>query len=174
VTTRKRKKSPRCIYIEGVRQCTRVGYGDPPLCRAHELVVEQEEYDELDVIDDIAERINDGVERFADRIRSFFDQRQVPVPPMPIRPVGRRPQPPPNGRRPPPPPPRQPQKQPPPTQIEARQVLGFSPELKLTRELIKERKRALAVIFHPDKAGGSVEAMRRVNAAADSLLKGLG
>lgn len=54
-----------------------------------------------------------------------------------------------------------------------RSVLGFAPGAKLTADLIKTRKRDLAKLFHPDR-GGSPDAMRRVNAAADVLLKEVG
>lgn len=171
---RKKKSSPRCVYMEGTRRCTRVGHGDPPLCAAHELVLEEEEYDELDLIDGVLEQVDEVIERAADGIRRFFDQRRIQVPPMPIlRPSGnRRPQPPPengNGHR----------RAAPPPEIkipaeDPRLVLGFAPEARLTKDMIRERKRALAAVFHPDKPGGSVQAMQRVNAAADKLLKSLG
>lgn len=66
---------------------------------------------------------------------------------------------------PPPPPP------PPDPTIEARRILGFEEKELLTPERIKERKRALAAVYHPDKPGGSTAQMQRVNAAADLLLK---
>lgn len=63
-------------------------------------------------------------------------------------------------------------KAPPPVKKEdPRQVLGFGPAEKLSRKVIKDRQRALARIFHPDTGSGSVEAMQRLNAAADALLK---
>lgn len=55
-----------------------------------------------------------------------------------------------------------------------RQVLGFPPDFPLTRELIKQRQRALSGLWHPDKPGGSTEAMQRLNAAADALLSEIG
>lgn len=168
MTTKRKKRQPqsRCVYVEGRRQCVRAGSGDPPLCRVHELLLEEEEeYDELDLLDDVAERINNGVEQIAERIRGFFSQGQ----PAPVfRPGARRSVPPPtNGHR---------QRTAPATKQPAedpRFVLGFPPELKLTKEMVKDRKRQLAAVFHPDKPGGSVEAMKRVNTAADSLLKTL-
>jgi hypothetical protein len=54
-----------------------------------------------------------------------------------------------------------------------RVILGFEPGESLTRDVVKARKRALAGLFHPDKPGGSVSAMKRVNEAADTLLKSL-
>lgn len=53
-----------------------------------------------------------------------------------------------------------------------RDVLGFSPDVKITPQIIKERQRELARAFHPDK-GGSVKAMQRVNDAAKELLASL-
>lgn len=57
--------------------------------------------------------------------------------------------------------------------VEARVVMHFGPAEKLTREAVKRRRRDLAAMVHPDKPGGSVDAMKRINAAADALLKGL-
>ena len=51
----------------------------------------------------------------------------------------------------------------------ARVILGFSPTRALTERAIKERKRALALVYHPDH-DGSDESMQRLNAAADVLL----
>jgi hypothetical protein len=49
----------------------------------------------------------------------------------------------------------------------------FEPGEQLTAERVKARKRELASLCHPDKQGGSVRAMKRVNEAADTLLKSL-
>jgi hypothetical protein len=57
-----------------------------------------------------------------------------------------------------------------PIPINPRVILGFPPEMKLTEKIIKERQRALAKLWHPD-IGGSPEAMTRLNAATDMLLK---
>lgn len=54
-----------------------------------------------------------------------------------------------------------------------RLVLGFEKDQELTAADVKARKRALAMIYHPDKAGGSARAMKRVNDAADRLLNSL-
>lgn len=53
-----------------------------------------------------------------------------------------------------------------------RDILGFGPEVKLTRAMVKERQRALAKLWHSDK-GGSDKAMKRLNGAVQELLKGL-
>jgi hypothetical protein len=66
------------------------------------------------------------------------------------------------------PPPRRP---PPDPTVEARVILGFEPGEPLTADKIKDRKRSLAKVFHPDRgSGGSVKQMQRVLAAADLLM----
>lgn len=72
------------------------------------------------------------------------------------------------GPRPPPPPP--PSSPPPDPTAQARIVLGFEPTERLTREMVSDRKKALARVFHPDMAGGSEAHMKRINQAADVLL----
>ena len=47
--------------------------------------------------------------------------------------------------------------------------MGFGADTPLTVKLVKERRRKLAELYHPDH-GGSDAAMRRINAAADALL----
>lgn len=54
-----------------------------------------------------------------------------------------------------------------------RVVMGFPPGAQLTRELVKERQRVLAGLWHPDK-GGSTESMQRLNSAAEALLREIG
>lgn len=53
-----------------------------------------------------------------------------------------------------------------------REVLDFSPndESQITRDVIESRHRRLATIRHPDKPGGSHEAMAELNAARDQAL----
>lgn len=70
---------------------------------------------------------------------------------------------------PPPPGPRPPQQRP---GEDPRTVLGFGATVALTIGMVKERRKKLAGLYHPDQ-GGSDEAMRRINAAADALLKEL-
>lgn len=50
-----------------------------------------------------------------------------------------------------------------------REVLGITPDIRVTPELIRERRVALARKYHPD-SGGSAELMAEVNAAADQAL----
>jgi hypothetical protein len=80
------------------------------------------------------------------------------------------------GRMPPPREYRDPPRTPPPppqTAENPRVVLGFEPGEQLTAPRVKGRQRDLALLFHPDKQGGSVAAMKRVNEAATELLKTL-
>ena len=51
-----------------------------------------------------------------------------------------------------------------------REILHFGPDEQLTVDAIKQRKRALASMVHPDK-NGSTEAMQAINEAADLLTK---
>jgi hypothetical protein len=64
---------------------------------------------------------------------------------------------------------------PPPPQAaeDPRVVLMFEPGEQLTEARVKARKRELASLCHPDKPGGSIRAMKRVNEAASNLLKSL-
>lgn len=55
----------------------------------------------------------------------------------------------------------------------ARRVMGFGGNEKLTVDMIKDRKRELAMKHHPDR-GGSLEKMQAINNAADVLLASLG
>ena len=56
--------------------------------------------------------------------------------------------------------------------IDAKRTLGFEVREKLTLELVKARRRELAMKHHPDR-GGTVEAMQKINAAADLLEQAL-
>lgn len=153
----------RCAYRDGDRRCSRNGFGEPPLCRPHalhasldgqEVHLEEDSpfFSWLDAADRILSRSNNEI---AQQVRGIFGeflagsaQRQATD-------------------QPPPPPPRQ---APRPVGEDPRLVLGFEPGAPLTQEIIKERKRALANLYHPDKPGGSLVAMKRVNEAADKLL----
>jgi hypothetical protein len=170
--------------VEDNRRCGRYGAGYPPLCVRHERIARDEERgDALNqfisrgvnrvvgsifgrhsdfVRNEISHLIDESggdiVEKLTDTLNRMGDVNFRPEP-------GARP------ARGAPPPPRQP---PPPRRNgqAARQVLGFPADLKLTPEIVKARKRKLAELFHPDK-GGSPDAMRRVNQAADELLANL-
>jgi len=107
----------------------------------------------------------DATRAAAERANTARQERKATKPGQAPSPGPRRPQAPP----PRPPPPRRPQ---PARDLvgPARVALGFPAGLKLTVEMVKERRKQLALIFHSDK-GGSEEAMKRVNAAADILLE---
>lgn len=89
-----------------------------------------------------------------------------------VRPLPPRPE---HATRPPPPRP-PPRPRPPPVDPDelarrkARSVLGFGPGDPLTEDAIKERRRKLALKYHPDRAGGSLQRMAAINHAADTLL----
>lgn len=53
-------------------------------------------------------------------------------------------------------------------------VMGFDPKAVLTIEMIKARRKQLALIFHTDTGTGYHESITRLNAAADMLLKKVG
>lgn len=141
-----------CVYREGGLRCTARGTGKPPLCRDHEELA-------TNPIDDVFDRLEDFSARAQDRafkglgtlIITLVDRQRQPRP-VPGQ-AGQAP------RRPPEAPP----------QENPRDVLGFGAEIKLTHKLIKERKRALAALCHPDK-GGSTKAMQRIIDAANKLL----
>ena len=60
----------------------------------------------------------------------------------------------------------------PPHKENPRIVLGFGPQLRLTKEMIRERRKDLARLCHPDR-GGSEVAMKRINQAVEMLLSKL-
>ena len=132
--------------------------------------------DDHDPIEGLVERVLDtepvqnligSFEELLDRAANAIDPRAVPGPSRSSSPAGnrtppRRAAPPP--RRPPPPPPV--------AKEDPRAVLHFGPDERLTKEMVTQRRRALAALCHPDK-GGSLAAMQKVNQAADELLRGL-
>lgn len=151
-------KLRRCTYNDLAGRCRRAGYGNPALCGAHETAED----------DPVANILNNpAVQNTLNKFQSILDsaagvidRARAFVPPTnhaqeaPRRPTND--------------PPR-PQRPPRPTNEDPRNVLGFGPHVKLTVEVIKERRKELAKLFHPDHSG-SPEAMRKVNAAADALL----
>jgi hypothetical protein len=162
----------RCAFKDGSRRCSRNGFGNPPLCRPHAIQVnldgkrvEFPEESPLFGLLDMADRMfassqNEAVQQVRNIFGEFLAgaanqsnaQHQIPheAPPEP--------------RTPPPPPP---------TLDDPRVVLGFEPGERLSAARVKSRQRDLALLFHPDKEGGSVAAMKRVNEAATDLLKSL-
>jgi hypothetical protein len=162
----------RCAFKDGGRRCSRNGFGPPgapALCRAHAIQAnldgKQVEFSEESPVFDLLELADRAFSRsnndFAKQMGNIFGdflagrahqsqqaQDHQDLPPQP-----------------PPEPPR-PEKDP-------WEVLGFEPGQQLTAAIVKGRQRDLAMIFHPDKQGGSTEAMKRVNDAASELLKTL-
>lgn len=106
-----------------------------------------------------------------DRVQAGFDYLAGAVDPA-VRTARKRAQ----AQRPHAPPPRSPRPAPaksPDPMIEARSILNFGSDEKLTADLVRKRKKILAGLFHPDRPGGSKEAMQRINSAADRLIRSL-
>lgn len=160
------------------KRCRRIATVDGALCREHAITLRMELEGSpmervIGAIDREITKSRDPVVRaFGQFVSGLFSQPPRPPPRSGPRPNGQA-----NGRthqqangqanaR----PPRQPPVNP---QLEARRVLGFDPNQPLTAELVKARKKALGQLFHPDKQGGSTDAMARVNDAADVLLANL-
>lgn len=189
----------RCAYRDSRnRACGKAGSGNPPLCQHHAALLEDEvEFNPLDspVFDAVVGRVMehprvggaldslggafDRFAKFVDRVASNDPQEQEAAF-ADARAAGQRfnawraqrqakaqqrPRQAPPPRRPPPPPPK-----PPSPMDDPRVVMGFAPGVKLTKAMVKERQRELAKIHHPDR-GGHPEAMKRLNVAADALLK---
>jgi len=55
-----------------------------------------------------------------------------------------------------------------------RDVLAVPPGTTPTRDILEKRRRELAQVAHPDRPGGSTEAMAAINAAFDQAVKELG
>lgn len=186
---RSRSSTPaRCVYREGNARCRRNGQGEPPLCRAHREVFEHvsQAHDPtpgatfVGVLRDFLSGRRVSNERMAAAAFDGFDvftrARAAPtgapggVPPprgfpgaWPFGGAG----PGPRQRVPPPRPP-------PPTGPDPRIILGFPPGARVTVDEVNRRRRELAIRFHPDKPGGSVDKMAEINAAADELLEQIG
>lgn len=183
----------RCSYRDEEGRCYRNGSGNPPLCRAHAIAVVAEneigeEFPEwmqwgIEFIDRRVSQSNDPVvvnirerlgslltdmaggsvaERIASeaeaRARSRYARQREAASGYAQSP------PPPNPPHSPPPPPPEPE-----SREDPRVVLGFAPDLKLTRAMVKERQRELAKYYHPDKNGNNA-GMQRINEAVSRLL----
>lgn len=170
----------RCRYIdERGERCRRVGTVGNSLCRHHAIMIEMELDDRnpANSILGIVDRVLSGrardprVAMFTEALGGYLSeafsrkQRSAHVR-MAAAAMGRQQ---PNG---PPTPPTPPTPRPPKADpvLEARAVLGFDGDEKLTAERIRDRKKALARVYHPDMSGGSKGQMQRVLAAADLLL----
>ena len=193
------RRHPRCSWEDGRGRCAERGAGDPPLCRTHyerAFYGRDEEPSEFETArDELLTTILDHPalhqfgRRLDDRVQGLFDQLSQTLEraaerafdrPLHTRPEYQGPH---SGFASEwPPRPRQKRHQAPPRPSsgpqldDPRVILGFSPQAKLTRAIIKKRQRELARIFHTDTQGGEgyEDAMKRVNTAADALLSQLG
>jgi len=169
----------RCAYLPSTgRPCTRAGSGNPPLCEKHlEEILAEDDDDMLGELLDhptvrgAFDRVTSRVVRSLDQIAPFIDRltQGRPQSRAQSRPTAPRPRP---GPRPRPEAPRTPPRASTPRPEDPRTILGFAPGARLDAAMIKNRRRELAQIFHPDH-GGSPEAMKRVNLAVEALLAGL-
>lgn len=155
----------RCSFKGGGRRCSRNGTGSPVLCRAHKIhnSVEEDSSGFLDLLglaDDVFRPSN---EEFTGQVGKLFGAFLTGAAVYEAAKAGSK-----AGRG------SVTSPQPEATPVDnPRRVLGFEPAESLSKESIKTRKRELAKVFHPDKPMGSVSAMKRVNEAADALLKEL-
>ena len=147
-----------CFYhISDDDVCGKAGIGKPPLCKRHEKFRAEIEEDSgvgQELLDALFERpeVQKIVGQFSgllDRVSGVIDHPQKVFRKGPRVPS--------HGAR----------------ALEARTILGFGANEPLTEEKVKERKKALAQVFHPDLTRGNPEGMARVNAAADLLLSEL-
>lgn len=156
----------RCSWLNSNGSpCRRLGVGNPPLCDQHEAAAGATGgFDPQEFVENPIHAVRDAflehpkIQGFFDKLGNILDsgveyidrasKGNVP------RARAQRPQPP-QAKGPDP-----------------RQVLNFGPHEHLTVAVIKERKKLLARLYHPDLKG-SAEAMARVNAAADRLLASL-
>jgi len=173
-------KQPRCAYVESKRRCGRAGTGNPPLCEAHRIVLEDEATRQQRPGEKLVgllgrvlrgQKVNDdhlyaGIEDFVD----MFSRAPNEPPHSPLDAARaraqdflRRSQAKAQGRPPPPPRPRKP------AGPDPRLVLGFAIGQKVTAAEVKARHRELARKHHPDR-GGSVARMQEINAAVDRLM----
>lgn len=180
--TRRASRSSQCVYKESGRRCRRSGTGEPPICAAHQIAfaeaAQQQQRPARGAIYDLFESVLLGkkvTRKKAEKAWGEFGQilddtirTQVPnfVPPPGF-------QPPPNWM------PRQAQPPPEDPQVleakrefaAAKRLLGFADTQPITADDVRERKKQLARKYHPDRPGGSLETMQKINAACDVLLR---
>lgn len=169
-------RAPRCAYVESRRRCGRPGTGNPPLCEAHRIVLDDEaarpERPGEKLVGLLGrvlrgQKVND--DHLYAGIEDFVDMFSQPVGAPPHSPVEaarartrdflRRAQ----AKAQPPPRPRKP------AGPDPRVVLGFAIGQKVTAAEVKARHRELARRHHPDR-GGSLSKMQEINAAVDQIL----
>lgn len=161
-------RQPKCTYKEAGRRCPFTGRGEPPLCRAHAIAVQE------------AARPKHPSEVLGSALRDFFAGRPVDIEATigaaetiwNARNVGPLPHTAPGARQVPHPPP-DPSAEAKRLNLAARQIMGFAASEPLTEDIIRKRRAQLAKRFHPDRPGGSTEKMAQVNDAADVLMAAL-
>ena len=170
-----RRATSRCAYAAAGRRCRRVGFGDPPLCRAHALAVqlEMEANDPMGRLFEAADRwlsrqpmlrdIGAGLgealnTKTGGMLRERVVQLETQLQQARMREAQQRGQ---NGPK---------RAKQPSRRVDPRQILCFPPDIPLSRDQVKERRKQLAALVHPDKPLGSEAAMKRINLAADALL----
>jgi hypothetical protein len=157
----------RCEYPG----CRLQGYGVPPLCDRHAEEVEED--DDEEKYSDLVEKVleNPQVQTLLDKASAVVDRLGLVVEQVAkqraeqlferVKQGAQA-----RAQRATQPPPRK--------DIDlakvARSILHFSPTESLTAEKIKDRRRELAKMCHPDK-GGSTDQMQKINRAADILIK---
>jgi hypothetical protein len=153
----------RCTYtLSNGKRCLRSGEGKPALCDKHLAeVMAQEEIADNPIVTQLLSQ--PAVANLFDRLGSVLDRLGSSLESTVEKAAAKLHNPPPMGEAP----------ATGPVRLNPRVVLGFPPDMTLTEELIKKRKRELARIYHPDGGQGNTEAMSRLNWASDLLLKTL-
>lgn len=195
-----RSRPLRCAYREDGRACRRNGSGNPPLCSAHRLVLEQAQRQPGAGIRDVVDRLRAGqrvtgddlVGAAAEVIFGMFGAQRAPdleavraaaaerIRQARARAAAMR-----GGADPGPQPTPTPAKLDPngadPKVASARRTLGFdNVYLHLTADDVKAKRRELARRYHPDFSKDDRDRayrnqqMTAINAAADLLLEGFG
>ncbi len=179
-----RPQTSRCRYVpaRGPR-CTKLATVAGELCRQHAIELSQQlgaippprgrAPTLLEVIEGAIEHsrgaftgvLEDAIYRGIDSLMGGVSRGGPPLPRSASPPRS-----PPRDQRPPPPPSKKAEL------VRARGVLGFEVSEQLTEAIVKERKQALARIFHPDRHPDKKighEKTVRINAAAELLLANL-
>jgi hypothetical protein len=190
----------KCVFrLKGGKLCGKPGQGNPPICNKHYeemLKAEEDEEDEDDLDDgppgfEYVEEIVDVVadhpkvqgvfhkagsilDRFANAVDMFASGRwtKPPEPDTGPEPTGEAP--PRQERRQrqaPPPDPRREQQA---RLAQALLIFGWPSGKTYTEADVRKRKHELNRVYHPDANGGDDTMAKKVNAAADVLLKAIG
>lgn len=175
-------QTSRCRYVAGTgERCRRIATIDGTLCRgcAELIAVELEGESLIDGVisgkvplgDAISSAMGGFVERMFAQSPFLRGMASAARPQRPGAPQASSPPPRSESRSAPrPPPPPDPERHKKQQAILARSILGFEPLETLTIDQISDRRKQLAKVYHPDRPGGSLLQMQRVNQAADVLL----